>query len=73
MMSKRYLKGGLMRRRSLILGLSMRAVNRSAVGFQKSPINNSKMYIQFKSEGGLIVQEARVGCEDWLYKFIVDE
>lgn len=51
MMSKRYLKGGLMRRRSLILGLSMRAVNRSAVGFQKSPINNSKMYIRFKSEG----------------------
>lgn len=38
MMSKRYLKGGLSRSFSVILGLSIHPENKSLVGFQKSPI-----------------------------------
>ncbi len=43
MMSKRYLKGGLLSSFSLIFGFSIRAVNMSAVGFQKSLMAQFKL------------------------------
>jgi hypothetical protein len=42
-MSKRYLKGGLQSNFSFMVGLSIKELNMSAVGFQKSPIALSKI------------------------------
>ncbi len=42
-MSKRYLNGGLQSSFSFIFGFSIKTVNISAVGFQKSPIDSKKI------------------------------
>jgi len=43
-MSNRYLKGGLHSNFSFMVGFSMRELNISAVGFQKSPMHFQKYY-----------------------------